>query len=521
MTHNPANANDLTTGTTITKTLSEQQRAFIDFAVIGTESCILEAVAGAGKTFTLLLAAQQMPGTVAICAYNKKIAEEIKGKLQKAEVSSQKVQSGTVHSFGFSAFRNTFGNVKVNSYKVNNIITASTNAEYQQYSGILVKLVSLAKQRAIGILTPIQNNSAWMDIIDHFDILSDLPEKNNKNISVSHIITMAQEILENSNKVTNIVDFDDMVYLPVLYKCKFWQYNTVIADEAQDTNPARRAIIHAMVKKGGRVFAVGDRHQAIYGFTGTDADFLDLIAQDFAAIYMPLTTSYRCPKKIVAFANQWVSHIQAAENAIEGNISTISETELFSRKEDLKGGNAILCRNTKPLISIAFNLIKHHIACNIEGRDLAQGLIKLINRWKTVKTISALEEKLDNYLENQKTKLLAKKAETILQMLEDQIESIKVIIDQCRTENKNTIADVTNYIDNLFKDGIENILVLSTIHKSKGREWQTVFWLDRANLCPSKWARQAWQKQQEKNLMYVAATRAMENLIEITTEKKK
>ena len=106
-------------------------------------------------------------------------------------------------------------------------------------------------------------------------------------------------------------------------------------------------------------------------------------------------------------------------------------------------------------------------------------------------------------------------------MLEDQIESIKVIIDQCRTENKNTIADVTNYIDNLFKDGIENILVLSTIHKSKGREWQTVFWLDRANLCPSKWARQAWQKQQEKNLMYVAATRAMENLIEITTEKKK
>ena len=357
MTHNPANANDLTTGTTITKTLSEQQRAFIDFAVIGTESCILEAVAGAGKTFTLLLAAQQMPGTVAICAYNKKIAEEIKGKLQKAEVSSQKVQSGTVHSFGFSAFRNTFGNVKVDSYKVNNIITASTNAEYQQYSGILVKLVSLAKQRAIGILTPIQNNSAWMDIIDHFDILSDLPEKNNKNISVSHIITMAQEILENSNKVTNIVDFDDMVYLPVLYKCKFWQYNTVIADEAQDTNPARRAIIHAMVKKGGRVFAVGDRHQAIYGFTGTDANSLDLIAQDFAAIYMPLTTSYRCPKKIVAFANQWVSHIQAAENAIEGNISTISETELFSRKEDTQRWKCYLMQKhqTTNIYCLQFN----------------------------------------------------------------------------------------------------------------------------------------------------------------------
>jgi DNA helicase II / ATP-dependent DNA helicase PcrA len=494
--------------------LSEQQQNFLDWANNGTGSCILHAVAGAGKTHSLLKAAAQMPGQVAICAYNKKIAEEIKGKLVKAKIDWNKAQAGTVHSFGFSAYRKTFSNVKVEANKVFHIIENMNNEDYNPLSGIITKLVSLAKQRAIGIHTPIENNSAWIDIIDHFDILSDLSEEKENRISVGNLISMAQHILQSSNNQTNIIDFDDMVYLPVLYRCKFWQYDVVIIDEAQDTNPARRAVVRAMVKKGGRVIAVGDKHQAIYGFTGADSDSLDLIAQDFTAKWIPLTTTFRCPKQVVNFAKQWVSHIEASITAPEGNVSSIKESDIFTRK-DLIAGNAILCRNTKPLVKLAFSLIRHKIACNIEGRDLASGLIKLIQRWKRIKTNAALLEKLEDYYEKQKTRLLARKAETMLQILEDQVESIKVIIEQCQSENKNTIEDVIEYINELFKDGVANVLVLSTIHKSKGREWQTVFWYDRANTCPSKWARQEWQKQQEINLMYVAATRAMENLIEI------
>jgi ATP-dependent exoDNAse (exonuclease V) beta subunit len=47
-----------------------------------------------------------------------------------------------------------------------------------------------------------------------------------------------------------------------------------------------------------------------------------------------------------------------------------------------------------------------------------------------------------------------------------------------------------------------------------------VFWLDRAGTCPSKWARQAWQAEQENNLCYVAATRSMSELIEILVDEK-
>jgi superfamily I DNA/RNA helicase len=45
-----------------------------------------------------------------------------------------------------------------------------------------------------------------------------------------------------------------------------------------------------------------------------------------------------------------------------------------------------------------------------------------------------------------------------------------------------------------------------------------VFWLN-SSLCPAKWARQDWQKQQEVNLCYVAATRAMSEL-HLIEEKK-
>ncbi|MEY9138574.1 superfamily I DNA/RNA helicase [Bradyrhizobium diazoefficiens] len=58
-------------------------------------------------------------------------------------------------------------------------------------------------------------------------------------------------------------------------------------------------------------------------------------------------------------------------------------------------------------------------------------------------------------------------------------------------------------------------LTLSTIHKSKGREWQRVFWLDRLNTCPSKYAKLEWELEQEMNLCYVAATRSMGELVDL------
>ena len=59
-------------------------------------------------------------------------------------------------------------------------------------------------------------------------------------------------------------------------------------------------------------------------------------------------------------------------------------------------------------------------------------------------------------------------------------------------------------------------VTLSTIHKVKGLEFPTVFLLD-WHLLPSRFAKAAWQRTQEKNLQYVAITRAMERLVYINS----
>lgn len=505
---------------------SKQQLEFIDWAKNGTGSCILTAVAGAGKSTTVVEAAIQMPGQTALMAYNKSAGKELQQKLDAKKVSWQKCQAGTAHSFAFSAYRKAFPNVKVDANKVSNLIEPLLEKDERiaRHESKIKQLVSQAKQQALGVIRSIDDDTPWFDIIERFDMIDE-----ESNIDPLWLIDQARHFLQLSNKQTAIIDFDDMIYLPLLLKLRFWRFDNVIMDEGQDTNPARRALIRAMLKPGGRAIAVGDRHQAIYGFTGADNDSLDLIKADFHAIEMPLSVSYRCPKAVVAFAQAWVSHIEPHEEAPAGRVSFCNEEEFYTKlttadETDPSYTNpmnaSVLCRLTKPLVALAFSLIRKKIACKVEGRDIGQSLKKLVTRWK-VQDIEALEEKLLTYLEKETTKLLAKKQETKLAIVEDTVETIKVIIDQCRIEKKYEVNDILTYIDELFEDEVKGVLTLSTIHKAKGREWETVYWLNRAGTCPSPWARQKWQQEQELNLCYVAATRAKNELIELTVSMEK
>ena len=479
---------------------SDQQTAFINWSVKGKGSCVLEAVAGSGKTTTLLgavkamVAAGQLP--IAVLAYNKSIGNEIKQKLIDLGCDWKQARAGTVHSFGFNLIRKTFGDVEVNENKVDNLIPAGT-----PYASIIRKLVSLAKQRAIGVVARLHDQAAWQDIIDHFDLL----DEDFIGDAVDEVIAQAIKVLKASNAQTQIVDFDDMVYLPLVHPVRVFRYKVVIIDEAQDTNPARRELCKKLLAPNGRLIAVGDSRQAIYGFTGADNDSLDLIAADFSATRLPLTVTYRCPKAVVEFAHQWVSHIQAHDSAPEGEVK-VHEGEF---KPD--ASSAVLCRNTKPLVTLAFDLIRRRIPCKIEGRDIGKGLIKLAMKWKTARTIDAYETKLDRWIITQRNNLEGKK----LELVEDQYTTIKAIMDYCRAEKKSHMTDVVAWVEQLFADNVVGVVTLSTIHKSKGREWNTVYWLNRSSTCPSKFATQDWQKQQEANLCYVAATRAQQSLIEL------
>lgn len=514
---------------------SIQQKAVYKWIRDGNGNLILVAVAGSGKTTTILNGSTLMRGYVNICAYNKKISVEINGKL-KAANQPNRIQAGTFHSFGLRNWVKMAPKINENrdkairAYKVSDICEALKVPE--DLHEFVVALVSLGKQRALGVLGAIENEALWRDIVDHYDVDEKLPlepkdraakrfqdiDSPDTDQMVADGVGYAIPVYRKSIEMCyDQIDYDDMIFAPLIHNARMWQNDWLLVDEAQDTNPARRELAKRMLKPGGRAIFVGDPAQAIYGFTGADNDSLDRIEKQFQCQRLPLSVTYRCPKRVVDMARNWVSHITAADSAPEGAVTSISEEQFTQLPPEMFTPQAVmLCRTTAPLMAMAYGLIKRSIPCHIEGKQIGVGLINLIAKFKTG-TISVLQDKMSKWAEKECEKFKVKKQDKKAENLMEKVECINVLIGCLQAEA--TVADLKAHIQKIFGDTPEDKtpahFVLSTVHKSKGREWQTVYLYDRATLMPHKSARQQWQLEQEKNLIYVAVTRAMANLIEV------
>ena len=507
------------------KELSAQQQSVIYWVLEDTGSLELMARAGCGKTYTIMKIVDAIVkfklGDIAIMAYNKAIADELKLKLEKTGYDWRTAQAGTVHSFGYGAWRKIAPNVQIENKKMYNIVNECGFDKggdiFIFASEAIVKLCGYAKQRAVGHLCSIDDVSVWNDMFDHFGLENDITE----DIDVSDVISAAQRAYRISLKqCREVIDFDDMILAPLYYKARFWPKDWVAVDESQDTNPARRALALAMLKpRTGRLVSVGDNRQAIYGFTGADADSMNQMKIATNAKTLPLNMTCRCPKAVVREAQRLVPDFTAHEDAPEGVVRSIKYIDLAGEK--LGKTDAILCRNTAPLIQTAYSLISKGIACRVEGREIGTGLIKLASRWK-IKTLDQLLNKLEDYQVRQTAKFMSKGQEDRVEGLVDQIDCLRVVIDRCLITGKKTIEALVDEINSLFGTTKDNeapkVLTLSTGHKSKGREWTRVYLLDRAKYQPSPYAKKEWQQNQEANLEYVMITRAMSELIDVVTE---
>lgn len=506
--------------------LSPQQQAVVNWVSNDKGSLELVARAGCGKTSTLMeviktIAASKL-GDVAVMAYNKAIANELKAKLDKLGIDWKVAQAGTVHSFGFGAWRKVAPNVQIDDKKVQNLVaslvdTYSNHDVYRDCGSTVSKLVSLAKQRALGHLVPIENTAEWMDIWDHFGLENDVTE----DYRDVEVIAAAQKVYRLSlDRCREVIDFDDMILAPLYHKARFWPKDWILVDESQDTNPARRALALAMLKpRTGRMIFVGDDRQAIYGFTGADSNSMAQLKQATNAKTLPLTVTYRCPKAVVKEAQRLVADITAHPSAPEGKVSSIPYADL--EKQNLCKDDVILCRNTAPLVSSAYTLLSKGIACRVEGREIGQGLIKLARRWK-IKMLDKLLEKLEDYQARQTAKFMSQGKEEKIDSLVDQLDCLRVVISRCQLLKKHTVDELVSEIESMFgntKEGEQPaVLTLSTGHKSKGREFDRVFLLDMAKYCPSPYAKKEWQRLQEANLEYVMITRSKRELIYVNSE---
>lgn len=501
---------------------STLQANFFDWVRNGKGSCVLIAVAGSGKSTTIVRSLPETKGSVLILSFNTVITVEMSEKVRELYPTllhdyktnpSGRTSVRTFHSLGFGAvckFLNKKANqINTDGGKLRRLFQRMHNeSTFEMYAAFVTKLVSLAKGEGIGALKAADLNT-WHELIAHHDLYLDSMEA-----SEEEAIELARGLLRESNKVAkeeSWIDFDDQLYLPLLWKLRLFQHDWVFIDEAQDTNPVRRAIAKLALRYGGRLVAVGDPGQAIYGFTGASHDAIDLIKSQFAASEMPLTVSYRCPQSVGQLAAQLVPHFQVHENAPKGEVLTLNLKDALARLENT---DVILCRNVKPLVELAFKLIAQGRGCTVLGKEIGEGLVSLVRKMRA-KNINGLQEKLEVYRDREVAKFTAKGEEGKAEGVSDRVACLVTVIASL-DEKTRTINGLISKIEGLFTEG-SNVLTLSTCHKSKGREWKRVAILQ-PELMPSKWARQDWQQKQEQNLIYVTYTRAKEELIFLATE---
>jgi DNA helicase II / ATP-dependent DNA helicase PcrA len=473
------------------------------------DNLLIEAVAGSGKTTTIIHALELLPKNekTIFVAFNKSIADELSQKVPPS------VEARTLHSVGFQILRNNFSFVKSNGKKTNNILrfeildTKNDRALYEwcfEYSRDIDTLISRLKSALI-------QQASREDMIDWIDDLDlDLPTD-------QWAISVYQATLKRSWEFTGekgacVIDFDDMLCLPcTLPDLEFPLYDNVIIDEAQDLNHVQRIFVSKLLRPGGRLFAVGDTNQAIYGFRGADHNSMTLIKKHMNCTEYPLSISYRCDRAIIQEAQDIVPHIESRKDAGGG---LVQELEYGKHWDMYKTGDYILCRLNAPLVKEAMRLsLRGNNVC-ILGRDIVPGIMKIAKDVEKRYDSICLRTINDYYNEEEET-IPDNKAYKKYALL-DKCNVLQYICGGSHFESKH----IKKVLDEIFTDRppLGPHIKLSTIHKAKGLEADRVFIL-RPDYLPHPLATTAEQVQQEMNLKYVAITRAKHELYYLMENK--
>jgi DNA helicase-2/ATP-dependent DNA helicase PcrA len=120
-----------------------------------------------------------------------------------------------------------------------------------------------------------------------------------------------------------VIDYDDQIYMPVLFGGTWPKFPLVLCDETQDLSAINHVMLEQLVDK--RVIIVGDPWQSIYAFRGAVQGGMADLVRKFNMVEFPLSMTFRVPKKGVERAKFRVPHMRAPEWQIDGHIHTFEE----------------------------------------------------------------------------------------------------------------------------------------------------------------------------------------------------
>jgi len=477
-----------------------EQEAIIDFARSSQDNILINALAGAAKTSTLQFLCKYLPvHPILSLAFNKRIAEEMTKRLP-GHVKCQTLNS-VGHRVWASACSSRLTLETKKSYNilkeiVDDLPRADRSGAYEIFSDTL-RIVARAKSAGYipdGIMPHakrlVTNEAFWS-----------FQEDDSEDEINSFQKELVDEVLTEGIKraYKGLIDFDDQIYMSTLFGGTFPQFPTVMVDEAQDLS----SLNHEMLKKlaKGRLIAVGDPWQSIYGFRGAVANGMASLKDHFKMKEMGLSVSFRCPIEIVKNARFRAPHMQWASTAIPGSITTLEAWD----ETDIPDGAAIICRNNAPLFSLAFKLLRRSRGVTLVGFDIGPRLIKTMKKLgpetmtqkEVLNGIARWEQEKSRNARSQGT-------------IRDKAECLRVF-----SSFGNTLGEAVAYAEHLFKT-TGSVQLLSG-HKAKGLEWDTVYHLDPWRI-PSPYAASEEEQEQELNVRYVVETRAKRDLFFVTME---
>jgi len=517
------------------------------------DNLIIEAVAGSGKTTTLQECVERLPNDkkILICAFNKSIKLELESRIKKSNVTIK-----TFHGFGYSSIlrnREYFTSTKLNPKILQDFIK-DLCYNHKKLKGNRGAAYSLSR-KLLKLSEKLKNNDADFKSFEnikeissrhgiefHFEIESlikisedylkkldkDSDEYSDKlkdlNILKSECIYTKDLVIEliyniYTFSIDNFSVFEDMVWLPVRYKFKAYDYDYIFVDEAQDLNMIQMNLIKTLIPESSRIIIFGDSKQAIYGFRGSMTDGMKQFQEYFNAKPLPLSICYRCPEVIIRYLQNLVPQIRGKpdnEEGVMGEVDAYDGKGKFILHNNMNNGDIVISRTNRALIKLLFKLMDLGLSAYIMDSDYGNKILKKIKKYSSkdinnIKSMVSLE--LSNLNIEVKQYKITKDFEKIYEFEKkiDFIESCQEILSRC-----NSFEDVDYYCNEYFgsKKDRNKYITLSSIHKAKGTGFNIVFILNPRKI-PHPMAKMEWEIDQEWNSKYVAYSRVIKELYEV------
>lgn len=534
------------------------QQDILDFFLNNPQSNMLvNALAGSGKSTTACMLSDHSKTSDLYIAFNASVVEEFKKKIK-----NPKTKVMTMHSLAYSIMLYNveqeskdsgekpkgFGSqrskktVSLDNFKPHKILDEEITKRYGRYIEFAKRV--FLKDNYVNLynlcrltLTDMSSNKDVSRLIDDHVLFLYYGDEGYSAPDISEI-TSTLKILDTKSRqqfeTQGVIDFTDMLWI-TFNKLKYdnWEvpywalYTNIYCDEVQDFSNIQLNFLKFIKRTKGRYVFIGDFHQAIYNFAGANAQAFNQIPKMFAPVEtFDLPICYRCAKSHLSRVNrEYGIPILPCDDAPLGFVKTIDKNKI---SEYAKAGDMVISRKNKWIAEVVLDLARNGTPIFIEDKEMVGAIKRQILSSKCT-SVGTLEKFLQKVISNYNKKLFEIVSKNVREGGHEEEHLEAVTETNSKIDNTSFLLEIlegylehhassdsvskfSNFIDKLLNTTPSpNCVRLCSIHKAKGLEATNVFVLNEAKI-NYDFRNSKEQNIQEKNLSYIATTRAKEGL---------